>query len=622
VDETRRTRGGSIGRRGATVGALALAAALVGCEDGLFYDAPSDRPASITVVVAQGTDGATAAFDKVDNLAIEVSAGLEVLLATTVPVSANGGAIESAIAVDLPSGGRSARLDVTLRRADAELFTGATNVQLSPGVSTQATISLTPIVAGLAVSPPPLFTVFGTSTDLAGTAVFATGDPIPGGDVAWTSLDPGIVEVRSRPDGLFFAIARADGVASLRASFGSVQELVDARVAATVTTVEISPPSATLGPGETLTFAAVLRDAGGSVITSRAPIWASSNEAVATIEPDGTVTAVSPGSADITASRDGASATASLLVRTPGPDVTTLPAIARTNAGATAQALVDPRGSGTSVVFEYGTNADLTAASVTSPVTVSAQAGPTTVSRPLSGFAPNTTVFVRAVASNATGTTAGDIVSFVTLNVPQSPTGLSGFFISGSLPSVELTWQDNSLNETRFELERELLGGGGVSSVPARVFQPLASVGADVTLLNDTPPSGDLRYRVRACNADGCSPWSAPLQWTYGLPPQVSTLTATNVTDSDATVSAFVNPRQAPTTVVWQVSFDPTFTTPPPSVFPATPLDAGAGRLDVIRSALASGLSPGQLYYVRAVATNFWGTTVGNVVSFLTFSGG
>ena len=244
------------------------------------------------------------------------------------------------------------------------------------------------------------------------------------------------------------------------------------------------------------------------------------------------------------------------------------------------------------------------------------------VSRSISGFAPATLVFVRAVATNTNGTTHGDVVSFRTVDLPQTPSGLSGLFIGGNLPLVELTWQDNSSNETRFELERELVGGQGVSSGPARVFQPIASVGSDITLFNDMPPSGDLRYRVRACNADGCSPWSDPLVWTFGVRPRVLTLTATSITDTEATVSAFVNPLFAPTTVVWEVSFEPTFTTPPPMVFPTSPVSAGAGGMDVSRSTVASGLSPGGVYYVRVVATNFWGTTVGNVVSFMTFSGG
>lgn len=611
-------------RGGGVAAAVALATVLSGCGDGLFHDAASDRAAAVTVVFEQGADGATAAFDKVDNVAVEISAGSAPLLATTLPVSANGGAIQQAVEVVLPSGTTDARVDVTLRRAAADLFAGGADVELSPGVSTQATILLTPIVSGLDVAPPPLFTVFGATIDLDGHAVFATGDDIPGGEVDWASLDPGIVEVRDGPDGRYFAIALADGTASLRASFGGVQEIVEARVEATVTSVEVTPSSAILGPGETLLFTAILRDAGGSVITSRVPVWTSSDETVATVAPDGTVTAVAPGAVDITASRDGASAAAALRVRPPGPNVTTLPATGVTNSGATARALVDPLGSTTSVVFEYGTAPDFTDASVTAPTSVPAGAGATTVSRSISGFAPNTTVYVRAVASNANGTTTGDGVSFTTLDIPQAPSGLAGTFIDGNPPFVELTWQDNSSNETRFEIERELQGGGGGngSSGPQPVFQPIASVGAGVTLLNDSPPTGDLLYRVRACNPDGCSAWSASLPWFFGVPPLVLTLSATNVSDFDATLSAFVNPRQAPTTVFWQVSFEPTFTTPPPSIFPTTPLQAGSGRMDVAQSTLAGGLSPGQTYYVRAVVTNAWGTTVGNVVSFTTFSGG
>ena len=48
-------------RGGAVAAALAVATVLAGCGDGFFHDPSSDRAASITVVFAQGADGATAA---------------------------------------------------------------------------------------------------------------------------------------------------------------------------------------------------------------------------------------------------------------------------------------------------------------------------------------------------------------------------------------------------------------------------------------------------------------------------------------------------------------------------------------------------------------------------------
>jgi hypothetical protein len=193
---------------------------------------------------------------------------------------------------------------------------------------------------------------------------------------------------------------------------------------------------------------------------------------------------------------------------------------------------------------------------------------------------------------------------------------------------VRLSWQDNSSDEVRFEVERELFTtspspAATASGVPTPVFQPLGAVGKDVTVFDDgAPPTGQLRYRVRACSATACSDWSPSLAWYYGLPPRVQTRAAANVGFDDADLSAFVNPLNGPTSVYWEVAFDPGFTTPPPVMYPSSPLDAGVGNTDVLRTTLANFLQPDATYYVRAVAMNPWGTTLGNVISFRTQSGG
>lgn len=604
-----------------TIGLL-LALAAGACGDGVLEE-QSGRPVGITVLLPQ-QGGAPQAFDAVDNLGVEVVGGGETLFSQSLPIASTSTGIRSSIEVRLAEGAVDARVSVTLRRGSDGLFTGFDDIELTPGADTQATIQLTPVVARLELTPPPLFTVFGQIADLEGFAAFATGDRIPGGDVVWTSLDPNVVEVERTSDGGYVARALADGAAVLQGAFEGNAATVAAQVEAVVTSVEVTPPSATLVPGGTLDLVATMRDAGQGIITSRSPVWASSDESVATVSTTGTVTAIAPGAADITASRDGAAGSANVLVRLPGPGVTTLPAEMLTGSGGTLRALIDPRGSTTSVVFEYGTTSDLSDAATTPATSVPGSVGPTAVIHPVSGFSAGTLIYFRAVATNASGSASGDIVSFRTTDPPSAPSGLTATFVGGQTASVELTWQDNSTNETRFEIERELQGGVGappaipLARAPLAVFQPAGTVAADVTLFRDIPPTGDLRFRVRACNADGCSPWAGPLDWTFGQRPLVLTLAATNVSDDSAQLPAFVNPLNAPTTIVWQLGMEPTFTTPPPTTFPTTPLSAGSGRIDVSRSTSVSGLSPGGTYYVRAVATNYWGVTFGNVISFTT----
>jgi FtsP/CotA-like multicopper oxidase with cupredoxin domain len=82
---------------------------------------------------------------------------------------------------------------------------------------------------------------------------------------------------------------------------------------------------------------------------------------------------------------------------------------------------------------------------------------------------------------------------------PAAPSGLNATAASSS--AIDLSWTDNSNDETSFNIERSL---GGNS------FSLLASVGADVVGYSDTGLSPDTTYsyRVNAENANGSSDWS------------------------------------------------------------------------------------------------------------------
>jgi hypothetical protein len=82
---------------------------------------------------------------------------------------------------------------------------------------------------------------------------------------------------------------------------------------------------------------------------------------------------------------------------------------------------------------------------------------------------------------------------------PAAPSGLSAAAVFSSV--IDLTWTDNSGNQTNFNIERS---GDGVN------FDPLASVGADVTNYSDSglSPSTTYWYRVNAENSAGNSTWS------------------------------------------------------------------------------------------------------------------
>lgn len=101
-----------------------------------------------------------------------------------------------------------------------------------------------------------------------------------------------------------------------------------------------------------------------------------------------------------------------------------------------------------------------------------------------------------------------DIASAVT--VPAAPTGDSATAVSNT--RIDIHWADHSATEDSFRVERR---------TASTAFTEIVSTGPGVTLYADTglQPGTTYRYRIRACNSGGCSPYSDTLTATTGTLP-------------------------------------------------------------------------------------------------------
>jgi Tol biopolymer transport system component len=83
--------------------------------------------------------------------------------------------------------------------------------------------------------------------------------------------------------------------------------------------VSVSPPNATVKVGSTQAFAATVTDLHGQPLFGRSVAWTSSDESIASVDGAGVATGVATGSVLVTATADGASGSAALIVQPAGP---------------------------------------------------------------------------------------------------------------------------------------------------------------------------------------------------------------------------------------------------------------------------------------------------------------
>ena len=125
-----------------------------------------------------------------------------------------------------------------------------------------------------------------------------------------------------------------------------------------VKTVTVSPASASVAVGATRQLAATLKDLNGGTLTGRTVTWASSAPAVATVSATGLVTAVSTGSATITATSEAVSGGAAITVTAVKPSaVSDLAVASATDSSVTLSFTEVNDGSGRPASYEVRFNA-------------------------------------------------------------------------------------------------------------------------------------------------------------------------------------------------------------------------------------------------------------------------
>ena len=123
--------------------------------------------------------------------------------------------------------------------------------------------------------------------------------------MAWSSSDEAVATVSD--SGL--VISAGNGTAQVTARSGDLEETVDVSVMQAASSIVLETEEAWAVPvGETVQLVAVVLDRNEHPIADAVVAWSSSDESVATVSPEGLVTAVGEGSAQVTVSSGDAAA--------------------------------------------------------------------------------------------------------------------------------------------------------------------------------------------------------------------------------------------------------------------------------------------------------------------------
>jgi trimeric autotransporter adhesin len=180
------------------------------------------------------------------------------------------------------------------------------------GRSATATITVTARpVASVSVTPAAVSMQVGVSAPLQARALDAEGAVLSGRTVTWTSSDPGIAIVNAQ--------GAVTGVAPGAATITATCEGRSAQAAVTVTlppvaSIVVSPAVDTLGVGTERQLGALVRDANNQPLTGRTLSWSSSNLAIASVSSTGLITGLATGTTTVTATSEGRTGTATIVV--------------------------------------------------------------------------------------------------------------------------------------------------------------------------------------------------------------------------------------------------------------------------------------------------------------------
>src|SRR6266850_6682528 len=233
----------------------------------------------------------------------------------------------------------------------------ATISATSEGVSAQASMSV------LDPAPAPVASVSvalgasslnpGQTTQATATTRDASNNVLTGRAITWGSSNTGIATVSSAGLVTAIAVGSAQITGTSEGQSGSSTLTVTSSPPVPVASVSVALAASSRNPGQTTQATATTRDANNNVLTGRSISWSTSNSSIATVSGSGLVTAVAVGTAQIAATSEGQTGSATLTVASPPVPVASVNvalASSSINTGQTTQATATTRDANNNVL--------------------------------------------------------------------------------------------------------------------------------------------------------------------------------------------------------------------------------------------------------------------------------
>lgn len=167
-------------------------------------------------------------------------------------------------------------------------------------------------VATVVVTPSSASLVVGETVRLSATPRSVTGAVLSGRIATWQSSAPDIATVAANGTVTALAVGTAQMTAHTDGKAGSMSVVV--QLPATVHSIQLDYPSASLALGQVLPLRASLFDSAGQRVIRSNLSWVAGDTNVVRVDGTGTVTARGSGQSHVTVSVDGASATSAVTV--------------------------------------------------------------------------------------------------------------------------------------------------------------------------------------------------------------------------------------------------------------------------------------------------------------------